>query len=81
MLDNQYFKKYLTDRNIDLSQHIEIEKLCTLDINPKEFEHFKPACQSEELAKCSDEEIINAYDNSILYTDFFLKSRSHASLR
>ena len=41
---------------------------------PKEFEHFKPACQSEELAKCSDEEIINAYDNSILYTDFFLKS-------
>jgi len=41
---------------------------------PKEFEYFKPACQSEELAKCSDEAIINAYDNTILYTDFFLKS-------
>ena len=39
---------------------------------PPEFEKFTPACQSGELADCSQEEIINAYDNTILYTDYFL---------
>ena len=39
---------------------------------PKIFEKFKPACQSENFSQCSQEEIINAYDNSILYTDYFL---------
>jgi len=39
---------------------------------PAEFEYFKPACQSIELSSCSQEELINAYDNSIRYTDFFL---------
>ncbi len=39
---------------------------------PKAFETFTPACQTAELAKCSLEEISNAYDNTILYTDYFL---------
>lgn len=39
---------------------------------PKSFEKFQPACQSEDFSKCSQQEIINAYDNSILYTDYFL---------
>ena len=39
---------------------------------PPEFEKFTPVCQSIELASCTREEIINAYDNSILYTDYFL---------
>ena len=39
---------------------------------PKEFERFKPACQTGELRDCSQEEIDNAYDNAILYTDYFL---------
>ncbi|GAA0360831.1 phosphoethanolamine--lipid A transferase [Bowmanella denitrificans] len=39
---------------------------------PANFEHFVPACKSQELAECSTQEIINAYDNSILYTDYFL---------
>ncbi len=39
---------------------------------PPEFEKFKPACQSADLSQCSREEIGNAYDNAILYTDFFL---------
>jgi lipid A ethanolaminephosphotransferase len=39
---------------------------------PAEFERFKPACQTSELAECSEEEITNAYDNAILYTDYFL---------
>jgi len=39
---------------------------------PKEFERFKPACQTGELRDCSQIEIDNAYDNAILYTDYFL---------
>ena len=39
---------------------------------PTEFEKFRPACQSNDLSQCSKEEIGNAYDNAILYTDHFL---------
>jgi len=39
---------------------------------PENFERFTPACQTNELAECSIEEINNAYDNAILYTDYFL---------
>ncbi|EDY82321.1 conserved domain protein [Verrucomicrobiia bacterium DG1235] len=39
---------------------------------PKEFEVFTPVCTSSQLEKCSQEEIDNAYDNTILYTDYFL---------
>lgn len=41
---------------------------------PKEFEYFTPTCKSVELQKCSQEELINAYDNTILYNDYFLNS-------
>jgi len=39
---------------------------------PKEFERFTPTCKSSDLKNCTKEEIDNAYDNAILYTDFFL---------
>jgi lipid A ethanolaminephosphotransferase len=39
---------------------------------PRDFEQFKPACRTNELSQCSAEEISNAYDNAILYTDYFL---------
>ncbi len=39
---------------------------------PKEFERFKPTCMTNQLEECSKEEIINAYDNALLYTDYFL---------
>jgi lipid A ethanolaminephosphotransferase len=39
---------------------------------PKEFERFTPVCRSKELRDCSKQEIDNAYDNAILYTDHFL---------
>jgi len=39
---------------------------------PKEFERFTPVCKTNELEKCTKEEIGNAYDNAILYTDYFL---------
>lgn len=39
---------------------------------PKEFERFTPTCQTNQLEACSQEEIANAYDNALLYTDYFL---------
>ncbi len=39
---------------------------------PKEFEKFKPVCKTNQLEQCTKEEISNAYDNAILYTDYFL---------
>ncbi|WP_254216502.1 phosphoethanolamine transferase [Tabrizicola sp. TH137] len=36
---------------------------------PKAAEHFSPACQTPEFADCTTEEIVNAYDNSIRFTD------------
>jgi lipid A ethanolaminephosphotransferase len=39
---------------------------------PPQFERFKPVCRTNELNRCSAEEIRNAYDNSIAYTDYNL---------
>ena len=39
---------------------------------PKAFEKYQPACQSNELSACSNAELVNAYDNTILYTDHIL---------
>jgi lipid A ethanolaminephosphotransferase len=39
---------------------------------PKEFEKFTPVCKTNQLEECSREEIGNAYDNAVLYTDYFL---------
>ena len=39
---------------------------------PAAFERFTPVCKTDDLGACSTEEIINAYDNAILYTDYFL---------
>lgn len=39
---------------------------------PQAFEKFSPTCRSSDLNRCSQEEIDNAYDNAILYTDRFL---------
>jgi len=39
---------------------------------PAEFRRFLPDCATAELRKCSREEVVNAYDNAILYTDHVL---------
>lgn len=39
---------------------------------PPNFEVFKPVCNSVELGNCSNQELINAYDNTIIYTDYIL---------
>lgn len=39
---------------------------------PARFEKFQPACRSNQLQHCTAEEITNAYDNSLVYTDHVL---------
>lgn len=39
---------------------------------PKRFEKFKPVCKSNDMGSCERQEVINAYDNAILYTDYIL---------
>ena len=39
---------------------------------PPEFERFTPACHDNDISRCNNEEIVNAYDNAILYSDWFL---------
>ncbi len=50
------------------------------DRYPPAFDVFEPACRSNRLDQCSREEVLNAYDNSILYTDHVL-ARQIALLR
>ncbi len=39
---------------------------------PDEFRKFKPECRSDTFSDCTSEEIVNSYDNTIYYTDYFL---------
>ncbi len=39
---------------------------------PSEFRQFRPDCATAQLRDCSRAEIVNAYDNAILYTDHVL---------
>jgi lipid A ethanolaminephosphotransferase len=39
---------------------------------PAAFERFVPACRANELQHCSAQELVNAYDNTIAYTDHVL---------
>lgn len=42
---------------------------------PPEFEKFKPACHSNQLQRCTAEEVRNAYDNTIAYTSHVLRQQ------
>jgi lipid A ethanolaminephosphotransferase len=37
---------------------------------PERFKKFLPECATRDIQRCSKEEIVNTYDNTILYTDF-----------
>ena len=39
---------------------------------PVEFRRFTPTCDTDDLSRCSREEIANSYDNAVLYTDHVL---------
>ena len=41
---------------------------------PDAFKRFQPACENDDLRLCSQQEIVNAYDNALLYTDPLLAS-------
>ena len=40
--------------------------------HPERFKVFKPECTNDQVQDCPQADIINAYDNTILYTDYFL---------
>lgn len=42
--------------------------------SPQSSKRFQPECTTNNLQDCSREEVVNAYDNSIAYTDRFLSS-------
>ncbi len=39
---------------------------------PEAFRRYLPECRSSTVQDCSDIEVTNAYDNTIVYTDYFL---------
>ena len=41
---------------------------------PSEFLHFSPVCTTVEMSKADPAELMNAYDNTILYTDWLVHS-------
>jgi lipid A ethanolaminephosphotransferase len=40
--------------------------------SPEAIKKFKPECKNNALQECTRAEVVNAYDNSIAYTDYFL---------
>jgi lipid A ethanolaminephosphotransferase len=42
--------------------------------HPQAFTRYAPECRTGELGSCSHEEVVNSYDNTILYTDHILAS-------
>lgn len=45
---------------------------------PESFRRFTPDCQTANLRDCTREEVVNAFDNEILYTDHLLASMIRA---
>ncbi len=41
---------------------------------PENFKKFQPTCDTADIQNCSSEQIINTYDNTILYTDYIISS-------
>lgn len=41
---------------------------------PAEFEVFTPVCETVEISEAGHEELVNAYDNTIVYTDYLVHS-------
>ena len=41
---------------------------------PESFKKFLPECRTNQFNECKNQEVENAYDNTILYTDYFINS-------
>ena len=44
------------------------------DRYPEEFKKFTPTCSKRKPKDCVRQDLVNAYDNSIFYTDYFISS-------
>lgn len=72
----QFFQEHQTGKNLLIlhtyGSHFHYEERYT-----NEFRKFTPTCFKKQfltdMNHCSNEERINSYDNSILYTDYFIK--------
>lgn len=74
---SQFFQNNKEGRNLLIlhtyGSHFHYEERYT-----DEFREFKPICFKKkfltDMSQCSIEERINSYDNSILFTDYFIKT-------
>ena len=41
---------------------------------PHQFKQFTPTCDTEAIQSCTQQQIINTYDNTILYVDYIVSS-------
>ena len=41
---------------------------------PQKFARFQPDCRTSDIQSCSKEEIVNTYNNTILYSDYIISS-------
>ncbi len=39
---------------------------------PESFKRYGPACENNDLGTCTQQEVVNAYDNAVAYTDHVL---------
>jgi len=39
---------------------------------PEKFKKFTPDCQRSDIQNCTNEQLVNTYDNTILYTDYVI---------
>jgi lipid A ethanolaminephosphotransferase len=44
------------------------------DRYPPSFRRYAPTCDTEQLGDCSRQQIVNSYDNALLYTDHVVAS-------
>ncbi|MCL2160712.1 MAG: phosphoethanolamine--lipid A transferase [Betaproteobacteria bacterium] len=41
---------------------------------PDNFRKFRPTCDTADIQNCTREQVVNTYDNTILYTDYIVSS-------
>ncbi len=75
----------LSDLQVEINKSGTDKMLLVLHLNPshgprydtkypQEFEQFTPVCEENDPTVCERQAVVNAYDNTILYTDHILAS-------
>ncbi|GAA0792749.1 phosphoethanolamine transferase [Shewanella aestuarii] len=79
----QQLSAYLSEKVANKNQHALTNQMVALHTigshgptyynrYPKKLQRFEPACERSDIENCSDTEIINVYDNTLVYTDYVL---------